>query len=128
MRSRKSSLPIPTEHDEQKMLVKLLRAHNILFSAIPNAAKRSPQTAAILKAEGMEAGAPDLLIFTPPPLIPTIRGVAIEMKRTKGSVTSEDQLRWHECLRGLNWSVFVAYGATKAIDHLASLGYWRLRI
>lgn len=76
----------------------------------------------MLKAQGMSAGAPDLLIFTRPPLRPDARGVAIEMKAGSGKAT-ELQTAWLLALRGEGWVAEVCNGATDAFDLLTSLGY-----
>ena len=57
-----------SEDDLQKAQVSYLAgrrdmARDLVFCAIPNAARRSPKLAALLKATGMVAGAPDLIIW-----------------------------------------------------------------
>lgn len=112
-----------SEHDEQKVVVMVLRMAGVLFCAIPNAAKRSPQSAARLKAEGMESGAPDILIFTPPPKMPHFRGAALEMKRAVGGRVSPAQLEWGTNLTSAGWMYYVANGAERALLWLHELGY-----
>ncbi len=41
-----------------------------LWCHVPNEAKRGPKLAAMLKSQGLKAGVPDVLIFTPPPALP----------------------------------------------------------
>lgn len=113
------------EHEEQKIVAECLRNAGILFCAIPNGARTSMSVAKRLKAEGLEAGAPDLLIFDPPPVfrgeIP--RGVAVEMKAPKGGKPSPAQILWQRRLEERGWVALVCYGADEALKELARLGY-----
>ncbi len=56
----------PTEHEEQVALFQWAERSGIpeleLMTAIPNGGYRHPATAAHLKAEGVQAGYPDILI------------------------------------------------------------------
>jgi hypothetical protein len=76
-----------------------------------------------LKAQGLRAGVPDLLIFTPPPIHPSAVGVALELKRESGSKPSESQLWWLEQLEKRGWACSVRYGDVDAVRWLESLGY-----
>jgi hypothetical protein len=89
--------------------------------AIPNAARRSPRTAAYLKAEGMRAGSPDLILVRLAPS--TGLPVAIELKRTTGGRVSEPQAAMHEALRYAGWHVIVARGCDDALAQLAAIGF-----
>jgi hypothetical protein len=71
---------------------------------------------------GLFAGAPDVLIFTEPPL-KKCRGVAIELKRIGGKGPSPQQTEWLEGLRACGWDAFVSYGADEAISELKKLGF-----
>jgi hypothetical protein len=73
------------------------------------------------KRLGFATGAPDLLIFDPPP-IGRARGVAIEMKSAKGRV-SKEQTEWLNKLSSLGWETKVAYGYADAISFLQGLGF-----
>lgn len=99
---------IPTEHEEQKAFVKWFRIQfpKVRIFAVPNAAIRSPETAAYCKAEGLTAGVLDLWI-------PEWR-TAIEMKRVKGSVTSDEQHGWINYLLGIGWRAYVCKGFDEA--------------
>src|SRR3990167_3513563 len=110
------TLVIPTEHEEQVIVIKWLNWNGVPYFAVPNAAKRGPRLAAYLKAEGMQAGVPDLIL--------PVHRVAIEMKRrnAKPSDTSAEQLAWHARLRAGGWQVRVCFGAREAIDWLRELG------
>lgn len=85
----------PTEHSEQVALVewwsmyarwKSLPAS--LLMAIPNGGARNAITGAMLKAEGVRAGVPDLFLAVP---TKSAHGLWIEMKRQKGGVVSDEQ-------------------------------------
>lgn len=78
----------------------------------------------MLKAEGMQPGFPDMLIFDAPPADDAFIGVAIEMKRAdgKGKVT-ELQQDWLIALAARGWKTKVCHGAVDAMRFLASLGY-----
>lgn len=57
-----------SEDDCQKAQVSYLAgrrdmARSLVFCAIPNAARRGPKLATLLKATGMVAGAPDLIVW-----------------------------------------------------------------
>ena len=103
---------IPTEHQEQAAFCKWFSVQHkgVRLFAIPNAAMRTPQLAAYLKAEGMSSGVPDLCI-------PAMR-TWIEFKRVKGGVVSPEQADWHEYLRGIGDRVIVARGCDDAIKQL----------
>lgn len=95
---------IPTEHDEQKAFIKWFRMQyrGVRIFAIPMSAARSPELASWLRAEGLTPGVPDM--FIPEWLL------WIEMKRVKGSVTSEEQKEWAEYLLSIGHKHFFAFG------------------
>lgn len=103
---------IPSEHQEQVAFVKWFRHQHpkVRIFAIPNAAKRSYELAAYLKAEGMDTGVPDLYI-------PEWKQW-IEFKRIKGSIISDDQKEWAEYLIGIGDKHFFAFGCEDAIRKL----------
>jgi hypothetical protein len=116
--------PRQFEHAEQVMLAKTLRMARIAFAAVPNAARRSVVVATMLKAEGMQPGFPDVLIFDAPPARPECVGAAIEMKRAdgKGRATDEQE-EWLIALAARGWATKVAHGYADARAWLAELGY-----
>ncbi|WP_405120725.1 VRR-NUC domain-containing protein [Pseudomonas leptonychotis] len=86
---------IPTEHDEQKALIKWfdlqypsLRGR---LAACPNGGQRNVIVAAKLKAEGVRPGYPDLNLMTPRH---GFAGLIIEMKRIKGGSITPQQADW----------------------------------
>lgn len=118
--------PIPTEHQEQARLVKILRSvkvdgRKLLFCAVPNGAHTSIQQAMKLKREGLERHVPDLLIFTRSPK--TGLPLAIEMKRTRGSRIDPGQQEYLDELRLQGWHTAICCGFEQAAKVLRTLGY-----
>lgn len=115
---------VPSELSEQAVVVRALRAAQILFCAVPNGGKRDRIEAGRLVMSGVESGVPDLLIFDPPPC-GLLRGAAIEMKRqgARPSDTRPDQRKWHAALKDRGWEVAVCAGAAEALQFLRDLGY-----
>ena len=101
-----------SEHDEQVAVVEYCGLHGYPIFHIPNEAKRSPQTASRLKAEGMRSGVPDLCI-------PVARGgfhsLYIEMKSEKGRL-SGSQAEWIRLRREQGMCAYCCKGAGDAID------------
>lgn len=99
---------IPTEHEEQRELVRWFRQtyQGVRIFAIPNGGARSPATAGRLKAEGVSSGVPDLCI-------PAWK-LWIEMKRTKGGSVSPEQKDWIKYLEDVGYCVKVCKGAEDA--------------
>lgn len=114
------STVLPKEDQEQTALAYYLDMKGVWWCHVPNGGMRNEVVAAKLKAQGVKAGVPDCLIFTPPPNRPEVRGVAIELKRQKGapSNVSDNQKRWLGKLQDNGWLTFVAYGASDAINWL----------
>lgn len=100
-----------SEHDETAAVVEYCDLKGIPIYHIPNEARRSPVTAARLKAEGLRPGVPDLCI-------PVARGryhsLYIEMKAPGGKPT-EEQVGWIQRLRSEGMCAYVCYGAENAI-------------
>ncbi|ADU50156.1 VRR-NUC domain-containing protein [Thermaerobacter marianensis DSM 12885] len=122
---RRMTLPIPTEDEEQRVVVQWLQLHGILFAHVPNGGYRRRVEAAIFRGLGVQPGVPDLLIFDPPPAAPDRRGVALELKRRQGGRLTEPQRQWLEALRARGWYATVCRGADEAIETLERLGYGR---
>jgi hypothetical protein len=99
---------IPTEHEEQRNLVRWFRQTwlGVRIFAIPNGGHRSMATAGRLKAEGVSSGVPDLFV-------PAWR-LWVEMKRAKGGNLSSEQKDWKEYLESVNYWCIVGKGADDA--------------
>lgn len=90
-----------------------------LLHAIPNGGKRHIITAMKLKAEGVQAGVPDLCLPVPKGIH---AGLYIEMKANKGRLSPE-QKAWCERLMVYGHRVEVCYGwqqATQVIEDYLS--------
>ena len=94
----------PSEHIEQVRVVSWFRHQwpSVRIFAIPNGGGRSMSQGASLKAEGVQAGIPDL--FVPAWLL------WVEMKRQSGGVVSPIQRDWIEYLQGIGHRVIVGRG------------------
>lgn len=101
-------------------MVAVLRAAGVLVASVPNEAGRGKHCFHML---GLLPGMPDLLIFSPAPNRPELRGVAVEMKRAKGGRVSPAQKRAHALLRACGWEVRVCRGAVEAFKFLGEMGY-----
>ena len=99
---------VPTEHIEQVVVVNWMRTKHPKhwIFAIPNGEKRHMSVAKRLKAEGVTSGVPDLFI-------PSLR-LWIEMKRIKGSKTTQEQKDWIKYLNDCGYSAFICNGAEAA--------------
>jgi hypothetical protein len=108
LRKRPLTDRIPTEHEEQRELVKWFRQtfDGVRIFAIPNGGARSITTATRLKVEGVSAGVPDLYV--------PLWKLWIEMKRTKGGVVDKSQKDWHDYLKSIGDRVIVCRGADEA--------------
>ena len=97
-------LTAPSEHLEQVRLVSWFRRTypGVRIFAIPNGGGRSASQGAALKAEGVQAGLPDL--FVPEWLL------WVEMKREAGGIVSPVQRDWIEYLEGIGHRVIVGRG------------------
>lgn len=87
-----------------------LPPHEALFLAIPNGGKRNKATAGKLKAEGLQPGAPDLLILWKG------RAIGLELKTGKGRLSPQQMafsMRWTTA-GGL-------YAVARSIEEVAAL-------
>ena len=120
---KKQKMPIPSEDQEQYAFVQWMEYKRITFIHVPNGGNRSYLTGARLKAQGVKAGFPDLIIFDIPPKSPQFRGVAIEMKRKKGTKATPEQEEWIEKLNKIGWFATVCNGANSAVRVMEELGF-----
>jgi len=123
------------EHTEQVYLCQWLRSRSILFCSIPNGAPITGSQRAWMVAEGLTAGAPDLLIFNKPnkaydtydvkgKKVKVLHcGIALEMKVVSGGVQSDVQKKWEKELNELGWIYLLCKGCEDAVNKLTALGY-----
>lgn len=114
-------LPVPTEGEEQEALFEW--ADRLVFKYpeltllhhIPNEGKRSEFYGARLKREGMKTGVPDIHL-------PVARGkyhsLYIELKRIRGSVTTEAQKTWQKLLLKYGNAAYICYGWEEARERI----------
>lgn len=101
---------IKTEHEEAVTLAQYLEILQVqgkiqLYSHIPHETfTRSWGTKRKNKAEGVKKGVPDYIIVTKNKVL------FIELKRLKGSVVSDEQRHWLECLINKETIPAIAYG------------------
>lgn len=101
-----------SEHTEQAALFEWAAwnqskaaALNMLY-AVPNGGKRDKRTAAMLKAEGVKRGVPDVVL---PVARGGFHGLYIEMKVGRNK-TSDEQNTWIAALEAEGYCTVVAYG------------------
>lgn len=114
---------IPTEHEEQKEVVRWFdlqyRRYRGRLVAVPNGAhlagtgRQRAAKMARMKAEGLRNGFPDLLLPVPRD---GFHGLVIEMKRQKGGRPTPEQLDWLEFLAEMGFMTALCKGAEAAID------------
>lgn len=85
-----------------------------LMFAIPNGGARDAVTGAMLKAEGVKPGVPD--IFLPLP-VGDYHGLFVEMKTARGRPTPE-QREWLMRLKNRGYAAVLCRGLDEAIDTL----------
>ena len=110
-------LPVPTESEEQQALFEWAERlygrypELVLLYHIPNEGKRSKATGARLLKEGMKPGVPDIHL-------PVARGgfhsLYIELKRRKGSTTTQTQKTWIQLLGKYGNKAVRCYGWEEA--------------
>ena len=125
----------PTEDQEQEAFVQWLRLKGYPHFRVPNETyTKSWSQKAKNKKLGVSSGVPDLFVavpFPPPHLIiahkdrdDEVRSktlVAIEMKRKKGGVTSENQKKWIKTLNEAGVQTVVCRGCDAAIEFIESI-------
>lgn len=100
-----------SEHTEQvKFVARLRQLHRCLVFAVPNGGFRNKKEAAMLKAEGVLAGVPDLVVISPK--LPG-RTLFVEMKTLSGKV-SKVQQDLIKRLNELGFEVIIGHGCEDA--------------
>ncbi|MEB0078026.1 VRR-NUC domain-containing protein [Pseudomonas sp. CCI3.2] len=114
-------LAVPTEHEEQKSLIKWFSLQYPKFGnrlvAVPNGGQRNVIVASKLKAEGVRAGFPDLMLLMPRG---EFMGLMIEMKRVKGGSLQVEQAEWLDWLNKQGYMAVICKGAQAAQDTIKS--------
>ena len=83
----------------------------IIAFVVPNGGSRNRAEAARLQAEGVKAGVPDLCLPVPRG---EFHGLYIELKRVRGSRTSDFQVGWMESLMKQGYCVALCKGWEQA--------------
>ena len=96
MNHSRTAIPVPTESAEQQALFMWAALQSAAYPEltllyhIPNGGSRHKAEAGRLKAEGVKAGVPDLCL---PVARGGFHGLYVELKRERGSRTSEEQTK-----------------------------------
>lgn len=122
------------EAAEQRLFVRRWRmdprTRDLPASSIPSGAHLTARQGALMKADGLERGLPDWMMFVPEaprPVSPPAGhepkvGLALEFKAPGGGRVSPEQKRWHDALRSAGWQVAVVESARDAwhvaMEHL----------
>lgn len=111
---------VSEEFVEHCKVAKWLDDRHILYTHPPNGERRGLLAGMRLKAMGVKRGVPDLLIFKrlPRNVHYGVRGVAIEMKSSKGKI-SVHQHEFMDRLFDEGWLVKVCFNAEVAIRFLS---------
>lgn len=114
----------PLECVDQETVANWLDLYKVLYSASVAGVYLHPATFNRVKKIGYKRGLPDILIFQKPPAYgDRYVGVAIELKRRKGGIVSDEQKAWLDNLNKNGWLVGVMRGADQAIEFLEICGY-----
>lgn len=121
--SKKISLPVPTESEEQQALFRWAEVNQsrypqlALLYHVPNGGKRTKATAARLKAEGVKSGVPDICL---PCANSRHHGLYIELKRVWRGCISPEQHRWIDALNAAGYRAVVCKGWAEAAAEIMS--------
>ncbi len=103
------------ERSFQKSVAQYLDSIGVLWFHPPNEAKRTPRQGAALKAQGLKAGVPDVMIIERRGSFPPYNGLAIELK-VGYNKPSEHQKEWLKRLEDAGWKTLVSYSLDEVID------------
>ena len=102
---------VGSEDNFQKAVARYLDAKGVLWFHCPNGGHRNVAEAAKLKAMGVKAGIPDILILEPRKFC---YGFAIELKVGKNKCTDrQKEMQRHFIAH--NWNVLVSYSLDEVI-------------
>lgn len=119
----------PSEAEEQSALFEWARLQAGRFPElrymyhVPNGGRRDAKEAALLKAEGVRAGVPDICL---PAARWPYHGLYIELKRKNGGTLSKKQENWISHLNEAGYLAVCCHGWEKA--RAVILGYLKLGI
>ena len=123
LKKPKVSLPVPVEQEEMENLFEWAGLSagkhpelNDMFH-IPNGGWRSKREAGLFKQAGVKPGVPDICLPVPRG---GYNGLYIEMKRTRGSHTSDDQKAWVEKLNHYGYYAVICKGWISASEVILS--------
>lgn len=111
----------PPEDQEQLALVNWLRMKGIRFHHSPNGGHRHKAVASKMKAQGVSAGFPDLIIF--PAINSNLPVLFVEMKRQRVGTVSEHQKEWLDYLNRAGFPAQVCKGFHDARRFIEGKGY-----
>ena len=124
------TVPAPSEFREHVSLVDCLNRfarHDVRWTHPAGGELRDKRTAAKLKAMGVSAGWPDLIL-----LVPGLGFAALELKRYRSPLRrspdcdlSPAQIAFRDYCRIHGFEHAVAYGLREAVDVLTGWGVWR---
>ena len=103
-----------SEAQEQAAVIEWCAWAHVPVFHIPNGGYRNPREAARLKAQGVKAGVPDLMVPVPNG---ECHGLFIEMKAGNNK-PSDKQLRWLSILEENGYRATVCWGADEAIAEI----------
>jgi hypothetical protein len=109
---------ILSENEIQQQVVVALQGYcrpDVLWFAVPNGEWRFPKTAARLKAQGVRAGAPDLVVLVSGHMH------GIEIKSDSGRLANTQQAFGQEIVRA-GGSYHVCFGVEETVACLLKLG------
>lgn len=109
------------EGEIQREIVARLRLARVVFCHVPNSGKFPVQYRTKLKAMGLEAGMPDLLVFSLANSALPPAPMALELKAPKGRLSAEQTAKLAQ-LRAVGWRTAVTYGPDQALAQLVAWG------
>ena len=114
-----------SEHDEQVIVCKYLDIKKIKYYSVPSGliigGKNKFALLNKFKREGYKNGVPDLVIFLQNKIL------YIEMKRQKGSATSQEQKDWIKFINEMPYAeAHICKGAKEAIEKINDVHFFDL--
>ncbi len=112
--SAKRKIAPESEANQQEIVIKYLRLAypHALYCASAGGMRTSYLQAIKMKRTGYVKGFPDLFIYEPRG---DFHGLAIEMKKVKGSKIEPEQIEWQYKLRNRGYCSYICKGSEDAI-------------